>query len=274
MIRANSPATVRRAFDRALEDGRVSDKEARRIARSVEKDGVGGRELRALHGQLDRHEDKIDRRGLRRLDDVGSELVTNSTAAVRNNARVFAADGEVSSKDAREILAGVAGGGVKKNELKALERALGRDDFAPDAAARVRAFVDQVRAAPPRTQPARLDVDGVPLHTNGSSQRGILAAQAAIGPKAAALRRAGVEVVIVPHDKALTDLPGFAGLKGAPGQFPGETLDDVRGGTLEHKGRRILVLSEEQLAGLPGDVFGEGPRTIPANVQDAIRRWT
>lgn len=111
-VKPNDPGAVRSAFERALKnDGKIDGREAERIARAVRKDGIGGRELLALYRQLDRFEARIDRPALRHLDRVGSRLTTNSATAVNNNVRVFAADGKITAKETREIIAGAAAGG-------------------------------------------------------------------------------------------------------------------------------------------------------------------
>lgn len=70
------------------------------------------------------------------------------------------------------------------------------------------------------------------------------------------LERARLKLVIVPHDKKLTDLPEFASLRGQR-TFDGRDWQDVRGvGGMRHRGELLVALPEENLARMPGDSYG------------------
>lgn len=75
------------------------------------------------------------------------------------------------------------------------------------------------------------------------------------------LKKAKVEIVIIPHDKKMTDLDQFKALKGT-NTFDGRLWDDVRGsgGMATPSGTFALAAPEENLTTIPGvaDPYGKG----------------
>ncbi|HEX6739153.1 MAG TPA: hypothetical protein VF310_12815 [Vicinamibacteria bacterium] len=75
------------------------------------------------------------------------------------------------------------------------------------------------------------------------------------------LKKAKVEIVVIPHDKKMTDLDQFKDLKGTK-TFDGRTWDDVRGsgGMALKDGSFALAAPEENLTEIKGvvDPYGKG----------------
>src|SRR5215510_2034391 len=75
------------------------------------------------------------------------------------------------------------------------------------------------------------------------------------------LKKAKVEIVVIPHDKKMTDLDQFKDLKGT-NTFDGRLWDNVRGsgGITTKDGSFALAAPEENLTVVPGvaDPYGKG----------------
>lgn len=125
-----------------------------------------------------------------------------------------------------------------------------------------RRSVDLSRPVPPRTRPTIVEAGGFRIHTSGVAAEGIqesvnIARRLAVRPDVAErLRERKVDLVLLPHDKKLTDLPQFSGLRGKS-TFDGRPWDQVRGvaNVVQPDGRVAVALPEENLLELPSDPY-------------------
>jgi hypothetical protein len=133
-------------------------------------------------------------------------------------------------------------------------------------------------------------VRGVRIKANGARPAAVNEAKRVIKALvrypllARAAKRNKVEIVIIPKNRKLTDLPEFKYLKGKK-TFDGRSWDDTRGlgGTRLPNGRYVIAASEENLANLPGDKYSGNfkvalhelahtvqDRLIPKRIRSAI----
>lgn len=115
---------------------------------------------------------------------------------------------------------------------------------------------------PERTAPKSIRAGGFTIHTTGIGRPGVLesvnlARRLSARPDIAQrLQRNKVDLVLLPHNQKLTDVPQFTQLRGKK-TFDGRVWDDVRGvaNVPQRNGRVAVALPEENLIELPSDGY-------------------
>lgn len=123
------------------------------------------------------------------------------------------------------------------------------------------------RCSEPKKAPVSRTVFGITIIGNGSSEKAVDECASfvttLIGKNKYAQKKMKddkVTLVIIPHDKKMTDLPQFAALKGTT-TFDGRLWDNVRGsgGIRAPDGSFAIGVPEENLTVIAGAVDGYGP---------------
>ncbi|MDQ3265369.1 MAG: hypothetical protein M3Y59_17215 [Myxococcota bacterium] len=270
-VSANDPKKLRERLANALEDGRVTQCEARQIKKLAKRDGVTQEEQQLLHRALTQRNDLFEPKAQHQLSEVanftpGENIAPNAPEQVRAEIRRALYDGRVNLTEGQRIERRISRGGVTLEERQMLLRQLDRhgDAFHPQVKANLEQLLRDTEPVLPGLQVQHaggLEIRGDGVRPSAINEAARLAGEmTAHRPDIAArLAAAGHVVLIIPKDGKLTDLPEFASLQGTL-TFDGRPWEEIRG-VANHRGpdgRYYTAIAEENLSDLSVDGYGNG----------------